>query len=181
EKSMCLRTAASCESRSSTRPDTEPAISGLKPARLTNSRLLEKVRKSEVIMRIHHCARSQIGGAHLGGFKTCQYIRAQAVNDVRAIPLVLPDPPGAQIAVTVVLLTAINIEGSPRRRPERKLRPAPCGSHRAGLAVDHAHALPQTADHARILAMEEGAGEVHARRGAYQPVDRKNSGGNRLP
>src|SRR6185312_15367147 len=75
EKSMCLRTAASCESRSSTRPDTEPAISGLKPARLTNSRLLEKVRKSEVIMRIHHCARSQIGGAHLGGFKTCQYIR----------------------------------------------------------------------------------------------------------
>ena len=91
EKSMCLRTAASCESRSSTRPETDPAARFVAPAR-PNSRLekLKKVRERQVIVRIDQRARSQIRGAHLRRFKTCQYVRAQAIHDVRAIALVLP-------------------------------------------------------------------------------------------
>src|SRR5580704_2542171 len=153
EKSMCLRTAASCESRSSTRPDTAPATRFDAAARLSSNTnrkplddsrgsesgscqhrplqsrdsngaesdiRLKKVCKCQVIMRIDHCARSQIGGAYLRGFKTCQYIRAQAVHDVRAIALVLSHTAEDQIAVAVVFLAAVNMECSPPRGPERK-------------------------------------------------------------
>src|SRR5665213_684814 len=84
EKSICLRTAASLESRSSTRPDTDPPTSVVAPARLRNSphragaarqtsesprelrrvrlrcagELLEEVCKRQVIMRIDYGTRS---------------------------------------------------------------------------------------------------------------------------
>src|SRR5678815_5599006 len=87
EKSMCLRTAASFESCSSTRPDTDPATRFVAAARL--SRKLKKVCKREVIMRTDPCARSQIGSADPGGLKTRQDIRPKEVHDAHAVGLIL--------------------------------------------------------------------------------------------
>src|SRR5204862_497386 len=136
---------------------------------------LKKVRKREVIMRIDPCARSQIRAAYLGSFETCQYIRAQPVNDVGAIALVLADSAGTQIAVAIVLLAAVKVKCSSTCRPEGKLPPASGGLHRARLAVDHTNPLPETANHSSVFSVEEGAGEIHTRRRTNQPVNGKDT------
>src|SRR5579872_7358565 len=95
EKSMCLRTAASFESRSSTRPDIDPAARFVAMARLSSNTngqplddsrgsevlwsrdsdgagldiCLKKVREREIIMWIDECTRAQISCAHLRSFK----------------------------------------------------------------------------------------------------------------
>src|ERR1700733_13481981 len=178
EKSMCLRTAASWESRSSTRPDIDPARRSVAAARATSK--LKKVRKREVIVRIHYRTRSQIRSAHLRGFKTCQDIRAQAIHDVRTIALVLAHLAEGQIAVAIVLLPGVNVDRSPACGPECELPPASGGTHRASLPVEDVHALAETSDHAGVLSVKESTGEIHARRWANQPVDGSDPGGDRL-
>src|SRR6185369_4171131 len=102
---MCLRTAVSCESRSSMRPDTDPATRLAAVSRLSTK--LKKVCKRQVIMRIDPCARAEVSTAYLGCFETCQYIRAQPVDDVRAVALVLGNTAGTQVAIAVVFLAAV--------------------------------------------------------------------------
>src|SRR5689334_19246177 len=117
EKSMCLRTAASSESRNSTRPDTDPAAI-FSAASRTRNKLeyrLEKIRECQVIVWIDPGSRSQVSGAYLRRFKAGQDVRAQAIHDVCAVALILRDPARTEIAVPVVLLPAVNVKRSSAR------------------------------------------------------------------
>src|SRR6185437_15641502 len=116
EKSIFLRTAASLESRSSIWPETEAARQG--PASKSATANLKQVCDRQVIVREDPCPGVQERGPRLRSLDARQYVRSEAIHEIASVGLILGDAARLQIAIAIVFLAAVNIQGGTRGQPE---------------------------------------------------------------
>ena len=158
------------------------SAAGATARRTPAQQILKKIGEGQVIVVVQTVPKSEIRGAGLQGFKTCDHIRRQLVKEVRAVGLVLADAAsgrveesGADVGVAVVMLPGQEMEAETLGRDQFELGPTAATVNGQNVAgVDNPESLPDAAGskESQVFSFEESSGQLKMRDRVDEPIEK---------
>src|SRR5262245_18739671 len=84
----------------------ETSLDAARTSACATACVLKQIRKCQVIVIIQTAAGAEIQSAHLQRFETHEKVRREVIKDIPADRLIASDVAGAEVAITIVVLSA---------------------------------------------------------------------------